>query len=295
MIPISKKLCEQSFYCRDASSLGSLRSVIDHVNAIISIVRHPSDPNTVKSSNIYIVFSHREVDELTKHSIEATSSLMDIPRCFSESRSEHSIKSEDSSIYGVSSQDSVQSELPAGWISTQGLTEIEPAIDASFLELGNFFENLQDAEDAFRGYGLECGFNICRGNSKKDVYQEYACSAKGSARKRKVDELSRQRNRTSMKHHCKCHIVLRKKEGLWFITSRKLSHTHALMTPDEIRRSAKNRHIPHEFKQEAISLYSSGKPPSYIQQMFESKLGSRCTWNMKDLYNLLYKYKKSSD
>lgn len=90
---------------------------------------------------------------------------------------------------------------------------------------------------------------------------------------------------------CKCHIILRRKGDKWIITTRKLQHTHDLLTPDEIKRTAKNRYIPEDIKQKALDLYNAGEAPAKIQYQLENELGERCTWSMKDLYNMLYRFK----
>lgn len=167
----------------------------------------------------------------------------------------------------------------------------EADVDDSCLAIGTNFPSLEEASLVFENYAVACGFNICKGNSKKNVYQEFACSARGKVRVRKVEDQSKQRNRKSIKQMCKCHIILRKKENFWVITTRKLSHTHHLLSSDQIKKTAKNRFIPEEYKQKAIELYQQGEAPAKIQYDFESTLQERCTWSMKDLYNMLYRFK----
>lgn len=169
----------------------------------------------------------------------------------------------------------------------------EPTVDSDSIAIGSVFEDLDQAAEVFEQYAVKCGFNTCKGNSKKDVYQEFACSARGKVRMRKVNDQSKQRNRKSIKKMCKCHIILRKKDDLWVITTRKLHHTHQLLSSDEIKKTAKNRYIPEEYQQRAIEMYKNGEAPAKIQYEFESELREKCTWSMKDLYNMLYKYKES--
>jgi len=170
----------------------------------------------------------------------------------------------------------------------------EPTVENESIAIGITFGDLEQAAEVFEQYAVKCGFNICKGNSKKDVYQEFACSARGKVRVRKVNDHSKQRNRKSIKKLCKCHIILRKKDDLWVITTRKLHHTHQLLSQDEIKKTAKNRYIPEEYQQRAINLYNNGEAPAKIQYEFESELEDKCTWSMKDLYNMLYKYKESN-
>ena len=171
--------------------------------------------------------------------------------------------------------------------------KIEPNVDSESIAIGTSFESLEEAANVFEQYAINCGFNTCKGNSKKDVYQEFACSARGKVRMRKVSDQSKQRNRKSIKKMCKCHIILRKKDDLWVITTRKLHHTHSLLTNEEIKKTAKNRFIPEEYQKKALELYHSGLAPAKIQYKFETELQEKCTWSMKDLYNMLYKYKES--
>jgi hypothetical protein len=220
-----------------------------------------------------------------------------IPRCFVEIPNASLIKPEDGiDLLKSDLEESKNDFLNSVWGNEpyKSINEIEPPVDSTAVAIGTSFNDLQEAEKAFKNYASDCGFNICRGNSKKDVYQEYACSAKGKARRRKVDEICRQRNRCSMKQMCRCHIVLRKKNGLWVVTTSRLTHTHKLLTPDEVKKTAKHRFIPEDVKVKAIELYSRGQTPARIQQSLEQELGTRCTWNMKDLYNLLYRYKTKS-
>lgn len=89
---------------------------------------------------------------------------------------------------------------------------IEPNVDSECIAIGRCFSSLDEAAEKFQDYAVRCGFNICKGNSKKDVYQEYACSARGKVRMRKISDESKRRNRKSIKKMCKCHIILRKKD-----------------------------------------------------------------------------------
>lgn len=179
--------------------------------------------------------------------------------------------------------------------SLKAETEIDPIVDSEDIAIGRTFDNLDDAAEEFQRYALRCGFNICKGNSKKDVYQEYACSARGKVRMRKISEQDKRRNRKSIKKMCKCHIILRMKGNKWTITTRKLQHTHELLTSEEIKRTAKNRFIPDPIKQRALALYNAGEAPAKIQYQLETELGDKCTWSMKDLYNMLYRHKDSSN
>jgi hypothetical protein len=91
---------------------------------------------------------------------------------------------------------------------------------------------------------------------------------------------------------CRCHIVIRKRGEVWEITSSRLTHTHKLLSKEELLMTAKNRFIPDDIKKLAISLYQEGSSPARIQELLESQAGVACTWTMKDLYNLLYRYKR---
>ena len=172
---------------------------------------------------------------------------------------------------------------------------IEPNVDSECIAIGRCFSSLDEAAEKFQDYAVRCGFNICKGNSKKDVYQEYACSARGKVRMRKISDESKRRNRKSIKKMCKCHIILRKKDDEWIITTRKLHHTHDLLSVEDIKKTAKNRYIPEDIKQKALELYESGEAPAKIQYQFETELGENCTWSMKDLYNMLYRHKSETN
>jgi hypothetical protein len=194
----------------------------------------------------------------------------------------------------VSSFQDIKEEIQPFMKSKEHKHHIEPNVDNECISIGSTFKTLEDAADVFEEYARKCGFNICKGNSKRDVYQEFACSARGKVRMRKISDQSKQRNRKSIKKMCKCHVILRKKDDDWVITTRKLHHTHELLSIDEIRKTAKNRFIPEEFKLKAIELHAKGEAPAKIQYEFESELGERCTWSMKDLYNMLYRYKSEN-
>lgn len=55
-------------------------------------------------------------------------------------------------------------------IKNSKTNEIEPNVDSTCIEIGTVFATLDEAADIFREYALKSGFNICKGNSKKDVY-----------------------------------------------------------------------------------------------------------------------------
>jgi hypothetical protein len=80
----------------------------------------------------------------------------------------------------------------------------------------------------------------------------------------------------------------------WVITTRKLSHTHELLPTQEVLRTAKNRYIPEAVRERALEQYLAGEAPARIQYQLEHELGERVTWSMKDLYNMLYRYKRQS-
>ncbi|CAG9335368.1 unnamed protein product [Blepharisma stoltei] len=168
--------------------------------------------------------------------------------------------------------------------------DIDLYADPDCLSIGAKFETLEDALYTFQKYANKKGFNICKGNSKQNVYQEYACSARGKARKRETD---RKRNRKSTKTMCKCHIILRKKEDCWTVTTSKLEHTHSLLTEEQIKMTAKNRYIPDHIKAQAIALYQAGESPAKIQYFLENEYQELCTWSMKDLYNMLYRRRET--
>jgi hypothetical protein len=287
----------------DMTSAQALTSIIDNVNSLISILRDPSDTTCLRTGKIHSDLSKQEYEKMSRHISEAARALNKIAFDYKVVSpvflSPLQLKLEDDrkintpqTSYLVSSFKEVKDELsPYLYHSKE---KIEPNIDNECIAIGRSFETLEEAANVFEQYAVRCGFNTCKGNSKKDVYQEFACSARGKVRMRKISDQSKQRNRKSIKKMCKCHIILRKKDELWVVTTRKLHHTHELLTHDEIKKTAKNRFIPEEYQRKALELYNAGEAPAKIQYRFESELLDKCTWSMKDLYNMLYKYKDSN-
>ncbi|OMJ90723.1 hypothetical protein SteCoe_6899 [Stentor coeruleus] len=286
----------------DMTSAQALTSIIDNVNNLISILRDPSDATTLRTGKSHLDLSKIEYEKMSRHLSEASRSLSKIaydykvnsPGLLTPSilKFDEDIKitTPQTTTLVSSFKDSKDDIQPFMGLKDEK-QYFEPSIDSECIGIGQLFTTLEEAAEIFEEYAKKCGFNICKGNSKKDVYQEFACSARGKVRMRKVKDQSKQRNRKSIKKMCKCHIILRRKDEKWVITTRKLHHTHDLLGPEEIKKTAKNRFIPEEFKQKAIELHKNGEAPAKIQYEFESELGERCTWSMKDLYNMLYRYK----
>jgi hypothetical protein len=174
----------------------------------------------------------------------------------------------------------------------QSDSDCEPEVNDAGIAVGRKFESLERATEAFERYARACGFTVCKGNSKRDVYQELACSARGRVRVRKSAE-GKKRNRGSVKHMCKCHVILRNVDEQWVVTTRNLKHTHPLLTTEEMRKVAKHRYIPEVVRNRALELYRSGETPAKIQYTLEAELKDQCTWTMKDLYNMLYRQRCS--
>ncbi|OMJ93239.1 hypothetical protein SteCoe_3817 [Stentor coeruleus] len=290
------------------TSAQALTSIIDNVNNLISILRDPNDNTTLRTGKTYLDLSKPEYEKMSRHLSEASRALNKIaydykvisPGLLTPSilklEDDIKISTPQTTTFMSSFQDIKEEVKP--FMKTKEHKEhkhhIEPNVDNECINIGNTFKTLEEAADVFEEYARKCGFNICKGNSKRDVYQEFACSARGKVRMRKIPDQSKQRNRKSIKKMCKCHVILRKKDDDWVITTRKLHHTHELLSIDEIKKTAKNRFIPDEFKLKAIELHSKGEAPAKIQYEFESELGERCTWSMKDLYNMLYRYKSDA-
>lgn len=272
----------------------ALNTVTLNVNNLIYILKDPLN-SKLRSGITYIDLTNSENERVAKYINEASQALNRIALDFymispslntsslnksvSESKTVSPFK-EDYAMLNILSDNN--SELPS---------EVEPAVENECIAIGRAFENLDDALKIFQEYAIKSGFNICKGNSKKDVYQEYACSARGKARKR--NNGVNKRNRKSIKNMCKCHIILRKRDDNWIITTRKLEHTHQLLTESQIKMTAKNRFIPDHIKFRAISFYSAGESPARIQYLLEQEYNDMCTWSMKDLYNMLYRYRDS--
>ncbi|OMJ91249.1 hypothetical protein SteCoe_6226 [Stentor coeruleus] len=285
----------------DMTSAQALNSIIDNINNLISILKDPSDNTTLRTD-----LSTPEYEKMSRHLSEASRALNKIaydykvisPGLLTPSilKLEDDIKiNTPQTTTLVSSFQDIKEEIkPFMKTKEHKYHNIEPKVDNECINIGNTFKTLEEAADVFEEYARKCGFNICKGNSKRDVYQEFACSARGRVRVRKISDQSKQRNRKSIKKMCKCHVILRKKDDDWVITTRKLNHTHELLSIDEIKKTAKNRFIPDEFKLKAIELHAKGEAPAKIQYEFESELGERCTWSMKDLYNMLYRYKSGN-
>lgn len=287
------RLNDDIYYEYSSTSHEALTSLVDHVNAIIGILRKPEDCNLFKSSNFNSAISKPEMDEVISHSLEATSKLMQISRSYMEVQDTNFLKCEDDVEVSTPDIYDSQNDLYQHRDSQDlNLYEFEAEVDSSRVSVGSRFETLKDAEAAFQEYAMKCGFNICKGNSKKNQYQELACSARGRARNRNTDSNNRLRRRNSIKAMCKCHIVIRKREEGWEITSARLSHTHKLLSKEELLMTPKNRFIPDDIKKVAIKLYQEGSSPARIQEFLETQSGAECTWTMKDLYNLLYRYRR---
>lgn len=286
----------------DMTSAQALTSIIDNVNSLISILRDPSDTTTLRTGKNYADLSRSEHEKMSRHLSEASRALNKIafdyrvasPGLLTPSmlKTEEELKiSTPQTNFLVSSFKEKQEDVMPYIAPKEHKHHIEPNVDSSSIGIGITFSSLEEAAESFQDYAVKCGFNICKGNSKKDVYQEYACSARGKVRMRKISDQSKRRNRKSIKKMCKCHIILRKKDDDWIITTRKLHHTHDLLSTDQIKKTAKNRYIPEDIKNQALALYEKGETPARIQNQFETELGELCTWSMKDLYNMLYRHK----
>ena len=287
----------------DMTSAQALTSIIDNVNNLISILRDPSDTTSLRTGKTYTDLSATEHGKMSRHLSEASRALNKIafdyhvvsPGLFTPSllKTEEELKilTPQTNFLVSSFKDTKEEVLP--YIKPkEHKHHVEPNVDSQCIAVGKVFSTLDEAAECFQDYAVRCGFNICKGNSKKDVYQEYACSARGRVRMRKISDQSKRRNRKSIKKMCKCHIILRKKDDdNWSITTRKLHHTHELLSTDEIKKTAKNRYIPEDIRDIALELYEKGEAPAKIQYQFETELGERCTWSMKDLYNMLYRHK----
>jgi hypothetical protein len=228
-----------------------------------------------------------------KNQLEVNHCISDIFHCLNKLASSYNIQSP-SPFPPLPLKPEVLS-LPISEISNpflnKALKPVQIQTDDSTIALGSVFFSLEEAGQAFKDYAARSGFTSCKGNSKKNVFQEFSCSARGKVRMRKVQDESRQRNRKSMKKMCKCHIILRKKHNFWILTTRKLIHSHELLSTEDLKKTAKNRFIPEDCKLKAFEMYEKGEAPVKIQLKFESLLKEKCSWSMKDLYNLLYKYK----
>lgn len=241
-----------------------LNTVVESVNSLVDLLRLPHDPHSLRCD-----FAKSDLDRVHKLISDGVSGL-------------HSI-CHDYAVTPILNFPEVQSDSDS---ELQGHGEED-------IEVGRRFDTLENATEAFERYANASGFTVCKGNSKRDVYQELACSARGKVRIRKSNE-GKKRNRGSIKQMCKCHIILRKVAGCWMITKRNLKHTHALMTGEELRKVAKHRFIPEDVRGKALEMYRKGETPAKIQFTFESTLQERCTWTMKDLYNMLYRHRFTS-
>ncbi len=286
----------------------ALASLAENVNCLIAMLRIPGDISALRTGTVHTELPRSDQERLSKHISDALAgfrtlaveykaptvvSLLPlapqlIPPPITQARTE--VKKEDDplSLSKYLNMSDEQSELD----SKQA--EIEPNVSSECIREGLGFDTLEEAEAAFQEYSIRAGFTICKGNSKKDVYQEFACSSRGKKRDRKVSDITKRRNRSSIKSMCRCHIILRKKGEKWWLSSRRLTHTHELLQPQEVLRSSKHRQIPEDIKQRAIEEYMSGETPAKIQNRLMKELGAACTWSMKDLYNALYRFKTTS-
>jgi hypothetical protein len=273
----------------EASAAAALDSVVACVNCLISILKVPNDRTALRTD-----LSKTERDQLSILLTEGSRALSQISQEYQLcSLNVSSLLDDDSrpppilELFGPTCQVNYAHSVPSSLIS-----DIEPTVDSGIISIGAFFPSLNAAEEAFAKYAYRAGFNICRGNSKKEVYQEFACSSRGKVRSRKATDSVRQRNRSSVKKACKCHVVLRKKDHVWMITTRTLGHSHELMTPQEIQMTARYRFIPDHIKDRAVTLYLGGETPAKVQSLLEEECGGGVTWSMKDMYNMLYRHKQ---
>ena len=282
----------------------ALEAIVKNVNDILGILRAPEDIMSVRQGTD---LSRLEHERLSRHVTDALRgfqclateynapnlcSLLPVkiePKIFSPQT--HTLVS---SFEGKCEEDVLSSSK---YLNMSGEVpspqEVEPMTSSDSIREGTCFDSLEHAEAAFEDYATRSGFTICKGNSKKNVYQEFACSSRGKKRDRKVADESKRRNRASIKSMCRCHIILRKRGDKWYLSTRKLSHTHDLLPMEEVLRTSKHRQIPDDVKQRAIQLYVEGETPAKIQeQLFQERRGE-CTWSMKDLYNTLYRFKNA--
>jgi hypothetical protein len=273
----------------EASAAAALDSVVACVNCLISILKVPNDRTALRTD-----LSKTERDQVSRLLAEGSRALSQISQEYQLCSLNVSSMLEDDSrppppiseLFSATYHVNYAHSVPSSFIS-----DIEPTVDSGTISIGACFPNLNAAEEAFAEYAYRAGFNICRGNSKKEVYQEFACSSRGKVRSRKATDSVRRRNRSSVKKSCKCHIVLRKKDQVWMVTTRTLGHSHELMTPEEIQMTARYRYIPDDIKDRAVALYLGGETPAKVQSLLEEECGGRVTWSMKDMYNMLYRHK----
>lgn len=289
----------------------ALTTVIESVNCLIPLLRTPGDTSVLRTGEAHLDLTRSDQDRLLRHVSDALAGFRTLAveykapsvNSILPSRSEPKftlplthpppsveVKKEEeplrlSRYLNMSGEVSDTESKPV---------EIEPDVNSDCIQEGLEFDSLEEAEAAFDEYATRAGFTICKGNSKKDVYQEFACSSRGKRRERKVPDITKRRNRNSIKSMCRCHVILRKKDDKWQLSTRRLTHTHKLLEPDEVLRTSKHRQIPEEIKQRAIAEYQKGETPARIQNRLVRELGAACTWSMKDLYNTLYRFKTAS-
>lgn len=271
----------------------ALEVVVSHVNCLIAILRVPNDKTLLRTD-----LSKQEHEQVSRCLIEASRALNRISQEYRVYSLTVSSMLEDENKSALPAYDlfpnACTSQIKYADSVQSSMSDFEPAVNSDMIAVGAIFPSLDAAGEAFSDYAINAGFNICKGNSKKDVYQEFACSSRGKVRSRKVVDSVKRRNRASVKKSCKCHIILRKKGQEWTITTRKLGHSHDLMTEEEIQMTAKNRFIPDEVKDKAVSMYLEGETPAKIQNHLQDEYGGKVTWSMKDLYNMLYRHKRVS-
>ena len=282
----------------------ALASLAENVNCLIALLRVPGDISALRTGTAHTDLTRTDQDRLSKHVSDAlagfrtlaveykaptVNSLLPVETKLSLPHAAEVKKEEDPMSL---SRYLNGSDEPSEVESKQA--EVEPNVSCEGIREGLDFDTLEQAEAAFAEYATCAGFTICKGNSKKDVYQEFACSSRGKKRDRKVSDITKRRNRASIKSMCRCHIILRKKGERWLLSTRRLTHTHELLQPEEVLRTSKHRQIPEEVKKRAIEEYLRGDTPAKIQDKLMKELGEACTWSMKDLYNTLYRFKTAS-
>lgn len=285
----------------------ALSSLAENVNCLIALLRVPGDTSALRTGIAHIDLPATDQDRLAKHISDALAGFRTLAVQYKAptvnsllpEETQLSLPQHAQGLEAKKEEDPLSlskylngSEEPSEVESRQ--VEVEPNVSSEDIREGVEFWTLEEAEEVFADYATRAGFTICKGNSKKDVYQEFACSSRGKKRDRKVSDVTKRRNRASIKSMCRCHIILRKKGEKWLLSTRRLTHTHELLQPEEVLRTSKHRQIPEEVKKRAIEEYLRGDTPAKIQDRLMKELGEACTWSMKDLYNTLYRFKTAS-
>ena len=108
-----------------------------------------------------------------------------------------------------------------------------PQVDEEKLpKVGQVFENIEDAYNAYNTYAKAAGFSIRRSSetrlNNQVVRKKFVCSKEGCKKKR----LGGERRTSDTRENCGSYLQLKKmKGGYWTVFKIVVEHSHLLSTP----------------------------------------------------------------